>query len=290
MKSIRQIFSQKKVFSFEIFPPKNSDAEIQLFKNLEILKNLAPDFISVTMGAMGSNQRNTFDIVQRIQDDYGVTGVAHLTCIGSNRKLMKAVLKDLQSKNISHLLCLRGDQPKDESYQKPQDGFSYANELIDFVRQECSEHFTLGAAAYPESHIESPSKQADLIYLKQKVDAGADFLITQLFFNNDEYFSFVDRARKIGIKVPILPGIMPVTNFAQLKTFTQMCGSKIPDKMYQDLSKIKESPNQVRRYGVEYAIEQCQNLIERGAPGLHFYILNQTSSIQKIYEALHKSK
>ncbi len=286
MNPIRQILSKKKIFSFEIFPPKTPEGEAQLFKNLAELKKLSPDFISVTMGAMGSNQRNTFEIVNRIQTEHAITGVAHLTCIGSNRNKIREALKELKDKKISHLLCLRGDPPLDSTYQAPQDGFRYANELVEFIRNESGSDFTLGVAGYPEGHIESPSKEEDLKNLKKKVNAGAEYIITQLFFNNDDYFSFVDRARKIGIFVPIIPGIMTVTNFSQLKTFIKMCGAKIPDQMYQDLIRIKDNPEQVREYGIEYAIHQCQNLSQRGTPGLHFYILNQTGPMKKIYEAL----
>lgn len=286
MKSIRELLSQQeKTFSFEIFPPKTPEGEQQLFKNLEELQALKPHFISVTMGAMGSNQRNTLDIVQKIESAYSITGVAHLTCIGADRSRIKASIEEMKAKNIRHLLCLRGDPPSD-SYAPPPEGFRYANELVEFIRSESGDHFTLGVAGYPEGHIECRSLDEDLRNLKRKVEAGAEFIATQLFFENDDYFDFVDRARKIGIQVPILPGIMPVTSFSQLERFTKVCGAKIPDAMHRDLFRVKDKPDQVREYGVEYAIRQCQNLMQRGAPGLHFYILNQPGPIQRIYEAL----
>ncbi len=287
MKSIRQILPKQKIFSFEIFPPKTPEAQVQLFQNLEELEKLRPDFISVTMGAMGSNQRNTFEIVEHIQSKHDIAGVAHLTCIGASKNKIRESLEELRKKNIIHLLCLRGDPPKDPNYVPPEDGFHYANELVEFIRKETGDHFTLGIAAYPEAHIESPNKHADLINLKRKVDAGADFMITQLFFNNEDYFNFLEKVRKAGIKIPVLPGIMPVTSYSQLSTFTKMCGAKIPDKMSQDLLEFKNNSKQVREYGIAYAIQQCKNLLERGAPGLHFYILNQPGPIKRIYEALH---
>lgn len=287
MKAIREILSKKeKSFSFEIFPPKTPEGEIQLFKNLTELKQLNPHFISVTMGAMGSNQRNTLEIVQRIETEHQITGVAHLTCIGADKDKIRDSLTELKKRNIRHLLCLRGDPPRDPSYSPLPDGFRYANELVEFIRKESGDYFTLGVAAYPEGHLEAKSLEEDLKNLKRKVDAGGEYILTQLFFNNDDYFSFVDRAQKIGIKVPMIPGIMPVTSFSQLQTFTTMCGAKIPEVMHRDLSKMKDHPDQVREYGIEYATRQCQNLIQRGAPGLHFYILNQVGPIRKIYEAL----
>jgi len=286
MKSIRELLSrQEKTFSFEIFPPKTPEGEQQLFKNLEELQALKPHFISVTMGAMGSNQRNTLEIVEKIESAYSITGVAHLTCIGADRSRIQASMEEMKAKNIRHLLCLRGDPPSD-SYAPPPEGFRYANELVEFIRSESGDHFTLGVAGYPEGHIECRSLEEDLRNLKRKVEAGAEFVATQLFFENDDYFDFVDRARKIGILVPIIPGIMPVTSFAQLERFTKVCGAKIPDAMHRDLFRVRDKPEQVREYGIEYAIRQCHNLMQRGAPGLHFYILNQPGPIQRIYEAL----
>lgn len=291
MKAIREILAKKeKSFSFEIFPPKTPEGEIQLFKNLAALQKLNPHFISVTMGAMGSNQRNTLDIVEKIEKEGFTTGVAHLTCIGAEKEKIKDSLVEMKAKGIRHLLCLRGDLPSGNAHPFPENGFRYANELVEFIRQQSGDYFTLGVAAYPEGHLETPDLNLDLQNLKKKVDAGAEFILTQLFFNNEDYFRFVDRARKAGIVVPIIPGIMPVTNFSQLERFVKVCGAKIPAKMHEDLSGLQNSPEQLREYGIEYAIKQCQDLIQKGAPGLHFYILNQPGPIQKIYEALSLQK
>ncbi len=287
MDSIRQrLSSLQKTFSFEIFPPKTLDGEEQLFKHLTDLKLLAPDFISVTMGAMGSNQRNTFEIVKRIEKEHCITGVAHLTCIAADQEKIKKSLQELQDKEIRHILCLRGDPPQNASHSFSSD-FHYASDLVQFIRKQTGDYFSIGVAGYPEGHIENPSKEDDLLNLKKKVDAGAEYIITQLFFRNEDYFSFVGRARKIGIQVPIIPGIMPVTSFSQLQTFTKVCGAKIPDKMHRDLLLIKDKPERVQDYGIDYAIQQCENLLKKDVPGLHFYILNQAGPVRKIYESLH---
>ncbi len=190
MKSMREILSNnEKSFSFEIFPPKTQEGEAQLFKNLAELQKLNPHFISVTMGAMGSNQRNTLDIVEKIEKEGFTTGIAHLTCIGSEKEKIKASLQEMKSKGIRHLLCLRGDLPPGNPHPFPANGFKYANELVEFIRIESGDYFTLGVAGYPEGHIEAKNLEDDLKSLKRKVDAGAEFVITQLFFNNDDYFS-----------------------------------------------------------------------------------------------------
>lgn len=291
MNSIREILSKKeKSFSFEIFPPKTPEGEAQLFKNLAALQTLNPHFISVTMGAMGSNQRNTLEIVEKIEKEGLTIGIAHLTCIGSEKETLKKSLQEIKSKGIRHLLCLRGDLPPNNPHPFPANGFRYANELVEFIRAESGDYFTLGVAGYPEGHIEAKNLEEDLKNLKRKVDAGAEFVITQLFFNNDDYFQFVDKAKKLGIEIPIIPGIMPITNFSQLDRFIKMCGAKIPPTMRQDLLKIKEDAEKVKEYGIQYAVKQCQDLIQRGAPGLHFYILNQAGPIQKIYQSLSFQK
>ncbi len=277
-------------FSFEIFPPKTSEALPQLRKTLEELKSLHPSFISVTMGAMGTNKGTTFEVVETIESDFKISGVAHLTCVSSMQEEILQSLKILQKTNIKNLLCLRGDPPQGASrFTPPAGGFQYASELVAFIRKNTGDYFTIGVAGYPEGHLECQDKEKDLAHLKIKADAGADFILTQLFFDNHDYFDFVARARKIGITQKIIPGIMPITNFSQLQKFTQLCGAKIPDYIRISLEKIKDQPEQVRSFGVEYAIKQSLDLLDQKAPGLHFYILNQTDSIKKIYQGLGKT-
>ncbi len=182
---------------------------------------------------------------------------------------------------------MRGDPPIGfTEFHPPKNGFRYASELVRFIREKTGDTFSIGVAGYPEGHVECPDKEKDLLHLKMKVDAGAEYILTQLFFDNDDYFRFVERARKIGISIPIIPGIMPITNFIQLEKFTSMCGAKIPKPLFEKLEKMKNDLEAIRNYGVEYAVKQCEELLKNNAPGLHFYILNQINSIQKIYREL----
>jgi methylenetetrahydrofolate reductase (NADPH) len=286
--SIRPLFqSSNKTFSFELYPPKSPEAEQALYKNLFRMKALNPSFISVTMGAMGTNKGNTLEIVHKIESQYQMNGVAHLTCVNANRNNILEIIDQLKEKNIQNLLCLRGDPPQGTTaFVPPPNGFRYANELVAFVREKTGQDFSIGVAGYPEGHIECPDKEQDLLHLKMKVDAGAEYIVTQLFFDNHDYFKFVERARARGIQLRIIPGIMPVTNFTQLEKFTQMCGAKIPGEMRKELEKIKEDPALVRSYGVEYAVKQCEELLKNDAPGLHFYTLNQADAVEKIFAAL----
>lgn len=286
--SIRSYFKKnQKTFSFELFPPKTEEGKKTLYHNLVHLKKLNPTFISVTMGAMGSHPENTFEIVKKIQEDHQIPGVAHLTCVNVSRDSILESLSELKQMKIQNLLCLRGDPSVGSTeFHPPKNGFRYASELVHFIREKTGDAFSIGVAGYPEGHVECPDKEKDLLHLKMKVDAGAEYILTQLFFDNDDYFRFVERARKIGISIPIIPGIMPITNFIQLEKFTSMCGAKIPKPLFEKLEKMKNDLEAIRNYGVEYAVKQCEELLKNDAPGLHFYILNQIGSIQKIYQKL----
>ncbi len=286
--SIRYYFkNNQKTFSFELFPPKTEEGKKTLYQNLVHLKKLNPSFISVTMGAMGSHPENTFEIVKKIQEDHKISGVAHLTCVNVSRDSILDSLSELKQMKIQNLLCLRGDPSVGSTeFHPPKNGFRYASELVRFIREKTGDTFSIGVAGYPEGHVECLDKEKDLHHLKMKVDAGAEYILTQLFFDNDDYFRFAERARKIGISIPIIPGIMPITNFIQLEKFTSMCGAKIPTPLFEKLEKIKNDLEAIRNYGVEYAVKQCEELLKNDAPGLHFYILNQIGSIQKIYQGL----
>lgn len=274
-------------FSFEFFPPKDDEGADQLFKAIENLKNCQPAYVSVTMGAMGNTRTKTLDVVKRIKREIGLESMAHLTCVGSSAGEIRNILDELEGAGMDNVLALRGDPPKDQEYfVKPKDGFGFANELVEFIKKRYD--FCIGVAGYPEKHIECPDMETDLENLKRKVDAGADFIVTQLFFENKYFFDFVDRAIAKGISVPIIPGIMPIQNVNQIKRFTKMCGSKIPGPLLSRLEKHVEDTEAVKQIGVDYATEQCENLLNNGAAGIHFYTLNRSKATLKIFENLKK--
>jgi methylenetetrahydrofolate reductase (NADPH) len=276
-------------FSFEFFPPKDEAGTALLFDALKELHPYRPAYVSVTYGAGGSTRAATVDLVRRIKHEVGIEAMAHLTCVGSTREEIHAVLSQLRGVGVENVLVLRGDPPKGQSsFVATAGGFQHASELAAFVRQSGFD-FCLAAACYPEGHTEAVSLDADLEHLKTKVDAGIDFLITQLFFDNSDYFRFVERARKAGISVPILAGLMPVTNVAQLKRFTQMCGAKIPGALLQRLEPHEEDRTQIRAIGVEHATRQAEELLAQGAPGLHFYTLNRSLATREILDNLRQS-
>ncbi len=280
---IRDILARdKRTFSFEFFPPKTPEGELALFRTIAELKPLSPSFVSVTYGALGNTRGKTFEIVARIKQEYGMEAMAHLTCVASSRAQIREILRELKSKGIENTLALRGDPPQGTTnFVKPKNGFEYANELVTEIRG--FNYFSIGVAGFPEMHPNSTDWESDLRYLKKKVDAGADFVITQLFFDNALYFKYVERARAIGVKVPIIPGIMPITDFKQLEKFTTMCGASIPPKVRADLTPVQDDLDAVYRYGVDHAIRQCQELLDRGAPGLHFYTLNKSRATRDIF-------
>lgn len=271
-------------FSFEFMPPKTPQGVESLFAAISNLREMAPSFVSVTYGAGGSTRDLTVALVERIKREAGLEAMAHLTCVGHGREEIRGVLRRLADAGIENVLALRGDPPKGAAtFIRPDDGFGYASELVAFIRTEFD--FCLGSACYPEGHQECGDKEQDLRNLKQKVDAGADFLITQLFFDNEDYFGFVTRARAAGIAVPILPGIMPVTNVAQLERFTAMCGATIPGALRRRLQAC-DNDDDVVAAGIEYATAQCRDLLQRGAPGIHFYTLNKSLSTVAIMRNL----
>ena len=273
------------IFSFEFFPPKTEEGRTELFEALKKVKTLNPGYISVTYGAGGGTRDKTIEIVEQAKNILGLESMAHLTCVGHSKEEIKKILDELQTSGIENVVALRGDPPKGETSFKPNPhGFKYANELTEFIRDSYS--FCIAVAGYPEGHIESPNKETDWDYLSQKVKAGADFIITQLFFDNQYFFTFEKRMRKKGVTVPIIPGIMPITNYHQILRFTQMCGAKIPEKIIRDLQPIQNEIVEVQRYGIEYATSQCKELIGHGVPGIHFYTLNKSSASQEIIRGL----
>lgn len=283
---IRELISSgRPCFSFEFFPPKDDAGFDQLRQTLSSLRELRPSFVSVTWGAGGSSRRQTVDLVTQIRKDYGIEAMAHLTCVGSSREEIRQVLRRLDDAGVENVLALRGDPPGGSTpFEPPPDGFGHANELVDFARQEFD--FCLGGACYPEKHIESASMDLDLFNLKRKVESGCEFLITQLFFDNHKYFDFVARVRAMGVGVPIIPGIMPITNVAQVERFTKICGATIPPPLMTELRVQEKDPHAVLSLGVAYATAQCLELLQRGAPGIHFYTLNKSPATRTILKAM----
>ena len=274
-------------FSFEFFPPKTDEGERNLGRALAELSRLKPAFVSVTYGAGGSitEKAKTVEIVAHLKRDYGMEAMAHFTCVGATTGELRTMLDRMRDAGIENVLALRGDPPKGETEWTATDGgLEYSRELIELIRDEYD--FAIGAACVPEVHIHAVDAESDLRYLKEKVDAGARFLITQLFFDNQVYWDYVGRAREAGIEVPIVPGIMPVGNVEQIKRFTEMCGACIPDRLVAALEARASQPQAVADFGVAYATLQCAELLAAGAPGIHFYTLNRSPATRAILTAL----
>jgi methylenetetrahydrofolate reductase (NADPH) len=283
---IRELLScGRPSISFEFFPPKNEAGFAALRDAIAQLRELRPTYVSVTWGAGGSTRRQTIDLISHIRADYGFEAMAHLTCVGSSRDELQQVLQRLADAGVENVLALRGDPPQGDSEFVPVDnGLAHGSDLATFVRQQF--RFCIAGACYPEKHPEAPNFDTDLLHLKRKVDAGCEFLITQLFFDNQRYFDFVARARAIGIGVPIIPGIMPITNVRQVERFTRMCGATIPDELMAELRRLQDDPNAVLSLGVAHATAQCLELLQRGAPGIHFYTLNKSPATRTILTAI----
>jgi methylenetetrahydrofolate reductase (NADPH) len=281
--------SDEPLFSFEFFPPKTPEGEQNLFTALEELRRLEPAFVSVTYGAGGSTRSKTIEIVQRIQRDFGLEAMAHFTCVGATTAELREVLDQMRDGGISNVLALRGDPPRgQEEWTKTEGGLEYSRELVELIRDDYE--FAIGGACFPETHIHATSSEDDLRYLKEKVDAGARFLIAQLFFDNAVYFDFVDRARDIGIDVPIIPGVMPIQDFKGIRRMTELIGSDLPPGLVAALEARADQPEAVRDLGVAFATLQCAELLHRGAPGIHFYTLNRSPATRAILAALRLAK
>jgi len=273
------------VFSFEFFPPKTDEGDRNLRATLEDLRAFEPDFVSVTYGAGGTTRGRTVELTHWIKQDLGIEAMAHLSCVGSTREDLQEILDGMQRAGIENVLALRGDAPRGETEWRPHPGgLHYSTELASLIVEHYP--FSVGAACFPEVHPEAPDLAHDLRFLKQKVDAGASFLITQLFMDNELYFRFVDEARAVGIEVPILPGIMPITDVGQIKTITGMCGASLPPALLEALEWRADDRDAVLQLGVAYATLQCAELLARGAPGIHFYTLNRSPATRAILSAL----
>jgi len=272
--------------SCEFFPPKTDKGEANLWQCVQELRAIDPAFVSVTYGAGGSTRDRTRRIVERIKRDTELEPVAHLTCVGSTREELAALLKEYAAADIYNILALRGDPPEGmDSFESVKGGFAYASDLIAFIREQNG--FCTGAATYPEGHPESKNGVADDIrYLKLKQENGAACAITQYFFDNETFYRFREQAEAAGITIPIIPGIMPVTNFAQTARFSAMCGATIPDWLRQEMEPLAEDEEAMKAKGIAIATRQCRELLQNGAPGLHFYTLNRSEATIAVHQAL----
>ena len=292
MKFIRDIYAAKSaarqpVISLEFFPPKTDEGDRSLFeKQIPALLAARPDFCSVTYGAGGSTRDKTLMIVDRIQRQHGLTALAHLTCVNHTREEVRALLEKIRALDCKNILALRGDPPGGGEFQPTPGGFEFSAQLVEFIREQGD--FSVGVAGFPEGHIACKAgKHADWQHLKEKVAAGADFVVTQLFFDNADYFEFRDHlTQKLGVNVPIVPGIVSIVSATQITKFTQMCGAKIPPALRAKLDEIGTDDEAAAKFGIEYATRQCEELLRAGAPGLHFYTLNKAHSTVQVVKNL----
>lgn len=281
---IKDILSKKDYsLSFEVFPPKREGTFGELFCTIKELKKLSPDFVSVTYGAGGSNRDKTLEIVSYIKNKLELEVLAHITCVQTTKEDTAKILNAFEREGIENILALRGDAPKDtEKFERIENGFAYASELVSFIKEHNS--FCVGAACYPLGHIESHSLQEDVKNLKKKVDVGADFLITQFFFENNRFYKFLERIDNEGINIPIIAGIMPILNYKQIKRMSELSGHEIPKFLKDKLENIANKPEEVEKYGIEYAAMQSIGLLKCGIKRFHFYCMNRSEPVRKILE------
>jgi methylenetetrahydrofolate reductase (NADPH) len=290
-KLVREIYSAKNaagkpVVSFEFFPPKTPEGDANLLeKTIPALMQAKPDFCSVTYGAGGSTREKTLMIVDRIQKQHGLTAVAHLTCVSATKEEIRGLLEQIKTLGVRNVLALRGDPPGGGGFKMTPGGFEYSNQLVEFIRN--LDHFSIGVAGFPEGHIACKAgKHVDWGYLKNKIDAGADYVLTQLFFDNADFYEFREHLRKNGVKIPVVPGIVPILNANQIKRFTAMCGARIPAALATKLDAIGDDEAAATEFGIQYATEQCRDLLKNGVPGIHFYTLNKSHSTVRVLKNL----
>lgn len=289
MKVIDKISNAKEgpFWSFEYFPPKTEDGVKNLYKRLGRMSHLSPLFIDVTWGAGGTTSELTLEISCSAQEKFGMETMMHLTCTNMPAEKLHNALVTAKAAGIQNILALRGDPPHGTTtWEKCESGFEHAADLVHYIRREFGDHFGICVAGYPEGHVDCPDLKSDLLYLKEKVDAGADLIITQLFYDVDLFLDFVKKARAIGITCPIIPGIMPIQNYSAFRRMTSFCKTKIPKQIEDRLELIKNDEDQVKAYGVELGIEMCKRILAAGIPGIHFYTLNLDASVKNIIEGL----
>jgi len=281
--------NKRPVFSVELFPPKTPTGLQLLLETVEALKPLEPDYVSVTYGAGGATRDGTVEIAQRVRSEHGIEVMAHLSCVGETREGLRSILDRFAEIGVENVLALRGDPPRGETaFAAAADGLASAAELTDFIGG--SYEFAIGGACFPEVHPEAESPEADLAYLKTKVAAGAKFLITQLFFDNQAYFDFVAAARHAGIRVPIIPGVIPIASFGQVARICDLCDASIPEELNAAMSELGGDPEAEALLGVAFAARQCEELLAAGAPGIHFYALNRAPGTRAVLAALRASR
>jgi methylenetetrahydrofolate reductase (NADPH) len=292
MQLVRDIYAAKRaagkpVISFEFFPPKTEEGDRALLeKTIPALMQTRPDYCSVTYGAGGSTRDKTLMIVDRIQKEHHLTAVAHLTCVCATKEEIGKLLEQIKSLGVRNVLALRGDPPGGGEFKVTPGGFEFSSQLVKFIRE--LEHFSIGVAGFPEGHIAcKDGKQVDWQHLKEKIEAGADFVLTQLFFDNADFYEFREHlTKRLGVKVPIVPGIVPILNSSQIKRFTAMCGARIPAALSSRLDTMSDNDAAATEFGIEYATQQCEDLLRNGAPGIHFYTLNKSYSTVQVLKNL----
>ena len=285
--------TKKPAISFEIFPPKTANGIENLKSVLRELSTLSPDFISVTYGAMGTTRDKTIDISNYIKNQLKIETACHLTCVGADRKEIDLFLTKIMTHGIDNIVALRGDPPVGEkNFVPPPDGYTYANELVHHIRgfekrnTKFNINFGIAIAGYPEKHLEAPNFEIDLENLKRKVDAGADIIITQLFFDNQHYYDYVKKVREVGIDIPIIPGLMPILSSKQIMKITNMCGTNFPEKLKNKLENSADNDAYAEELGIKQCIMQAKDLLENGVPGIHFYVLNKSAHIKRILSSI----
>jgi len=289
VRKISDILKEKeRTYSFEFFPPKTKAGMRKLFETASAFKDLNPSWFAVTYGAGGSTREFTTDSADELQRRFGIPTMHHLTCIGHTAAELRAIIARLKDKNICNILALRGDLPEGLGYWKPPPGgLQYCYQLVELIRSY-DDLFSIGVAGFPEGHVDCPDKETDSRYLKIKVDAGGEFVITQLFFNNKDYFEYVDRIRRIGVTVPIIPGVLPVTDYQALLRMCRTCGATIPQRVHDIFKPLQDDAQATYDAGVEFAVEQCNELLNGGAPGLHFFTMNRLDPTREILNRIKR--
>lgn len=285
MKIKEVLRERKRGVSFEFFPPKSPEGRESFMKVVKDLRRYDPLYVSVTYGAGGSTRERTSNTLKWIRDETDLTVMSHLTCIGATRESIDALLRDYMAAGIDNILALRGDPPRNvPDFDSSSGEFRYARDLVEFIGKY--NYFSIAVAVYPEGHPESPSIEKDMEYTKQKIDAGADFGVTQMFFDNRYFYDFMDRAIRLGIGIPILPGIMPIFDCRKVEEFADFCKATIPKAVRDRMAPVLDKPEEMRKIGTEYAIKQCEDLLENGVRYLHFYTMNRSDSVSEIIGAL----
>jgi methylenetetrahydrofolate reductase (NADPH) len=289
IRKIADILKEKnRTYSFEFFPPKTEKGKTRLFEVAGVFAKLKPDWFSVTYGAGGSTRAMTMEIADELQKRFDVPVMHHFTCVGHSKNELKAITTEMKKRNICNILALRGDMPEGEKEWKPApDGFEYCYQLVELIRS-FGGFFSIGVAGFPEGHINCPDKETDSKYLKIKIDSGGEFVITQLFFDNKDYFEYLDRIRKTGVNVPTIPGILPITDYQTLLRFCNTCGATIPQKVHDIFKPLDGDAESTYKTGVEFAVQQCKDLLEGGSPGLHFYTLNKVDPTREILSEIKR--